>query len=85
MAFGADELAATGSASDIGECRITLPLATQDDAPPVTITADPGYVRDALSVLTPEGSVRVCLIDGDAALQLQAGDFSALIMPMARN
>jgi len=85
LAFGADELAATGSASDIGECRITLPLATQDDAPPVTITADPGYVRDALSVLTPEGSVRVCLIDGDAALQLQAGDFSALIMPMSSN
>jgi DNA polymerase-3 subunit beta len=77
-------LTLASQAAEIGESKVELPLACEDQGP--TISLDPQFLSDFLRVLAPEAMVHIELTDSESAAVLHTDDGSMyLVMPLSRD
>ncbi|MEM9186821.1 MAG: DNA polymerase III subunit beta, partial [Planctomycetota bacterium] len=82
--FGGGSLVLSGSAAEVGESRIELPIGY--DGEEIGITLDPRYLVDLLKVLDPQKTFTFDLADGDSAAVATTDDgYGYVIMPLARD
>lgn len=81
--FADGSLVLTGSSAEIGQSRVSMPIAY--DGPAVTLTLDHRFVADFLKVLDSEKTFSFEIENGDAAALLATDDgYGYVIMPLAR-
>lgn len=82
--FGEGVLVLSGSAAEVGESRIELPIAY--DGSPIVITLDPRFLIDFLKTLDAETPFTIDLVDSDAAAVASVEDgYGYVVMPLARD
>lgn len=82
--FGEGSLVLSGSAAEVGESRVELPIAY--DGKPIVICLDPRFLVDFLKTLDPETPFTFDLVDGDAAAVASVDDgYGYVVMPLARD
>ena len=82
--FGEGMLVLSGSAAEVGESRVEMPIGF--DGSPIDITLDPRFVVDFLKTLDNEESFTLDLADGDSAAVARVEDgYAYVIMPLARD
>ncbi|TWT46868.1 DNA polymerase III subunit beta [Botrimarina hoheduenensis] len=82
--FGEGSLVLAGSAAEVGESRVELPIAY--DGAPIVITLDPRFMIDFLKTLDAETSFTLDLVDSDAAAVATVADgYGYVVMPLARD
>lgn len=81
--FGNGLLVMSGSAADVGQSKVELPIPYDGDE--IVVTLDNRYVADFFKVLEPESTVKIEIEnDESAALFLTDDGYGYVVMPLAR-
>ncbi len=81
--FGAGNLVLSGSAADIGQARVEMPIAYEGEE--ISVSLDHRYVGEFLRALDPEKTISIELKDQDSAAKFETDDgYTYVVMPMAR-
>ena len=83
LAFAEGELALRGSAADVGESTVRLPLTYTGD--PANLTLDHRYLTDMLKTLADETVLTLELTGPKSPLVVQAESFTYVIMPLTKD
>jgi DNA polymerase-3 subunit beta len=82
--FTSGSLVLAGSAADIGQSRIELPIPYEGED--VTVKLDPRFMSDFLKVLDSDKTFSLELKDGESAVLGSTDDgYAYVIMPLARD
>ena len=78
------ELSIKSVAAEIGSSEIKLPI--QWNGEPLSMTVDPKYISQFLSVIDRESQVVAKFVDGNSAALFESGDnYKYVVMPLARD
>lgn len=84
VTIGENEIIISAKTSEIGESRVTSPIAYGGDS--ITITLDSRFVRDFVKVLPAEDSFDLDLADSSSPAIFTTDDgYTYVLMPMARD
>lgn len=82
--FKHGSLVLSNSTAEVGQSRVELPVAYDDDE--ITITLDHRYVSDFLKVLQPDKSFTLDVENSEQAAYCQTDDkYGYVIMPLSRD
>lgn len=84
LRFGEGNLVIEGSAAQLGESHVELPVSYQGE--PLDVDLDNRFVAEFLRALDPQKEVRLNVKDSNSAAEFRTDDgYRYIVMPMARD